>query len=287
MANYVIYTDSACDIPPAKLRETGIGYSSLTTYFEEDNYSYTCDEISPKQFYEKLREGKFAKTSAVNIEGFTLGFEKYLKEGLDILYVGLSSGVSSTYNSAYMAAQALSAEYPERKIVTVDSCSGSAGQAILLHLMQEQKEKGATIEEAAAYAEQVKEELCLWATFDDLTALKRSGRVSFPVAIIGNFLNIKPIIYVDKKGKIANYTKVRGRKKSIETLLEKYEKTAKDKTGKVYLAHGDCKEEIEVLAKELRQRFGAQVEEIMDVGPVIGVHAGIGSLVISYLGKKE
>ncbi len=286
MGNYIIYTDSACDIPPAQLQKTGIAYSSLTAYFENEDRSYTIDELNAQGFYEKMRNGHYAKTSAVNIDAFTTGFEAFLKQGTDVLYVGLSSQVSGTYQSACAAAKGLLLKYPDRKIVTVDSCSGSAGQALLLQLLLEKKEAGASLEETARYAEELKADICLWATFDDLTALKKSGRVSLPTAVIGNFLNIKPIIYVDEKGRIFNHSKVRGRKKSMMVLLERYADTAYDRSGRVYLAHSDCLEEVKVLAHELKVRFQAKVERMMDVGPVIGAHAGLGALVLSFLGKR-
>ncbi len=287
MNDYILYTDSACDIPPAKLKELGVAYSSLTTYFEEEDRSYTIEEMDATGFYQRLRGGQYPKTAAVNIDTFTCGFEKILKQGLDILYVGLSGKVSSTYNSAKMAAEALSLEYPQRKIITVDCCSGSIGQAMLLSLILEQKSKGATLEEAAAFAEKTKSEICLWATFDDLTALQKSGRVSMPTALLGNLLNIKPIIHVNEEGSIINHSKVRGRKKSIGALIEKFGEFAKDKLhGKLYLAHGDCLQEAQELVNALKEKFGAVVQYITDVGPVIGSHAGLGSLVLSFIGRK-
>ncbi len=286
MNDYVIYTDSACDIPPEELKELGVAYDSLLTYFQEENRSYTVEELPVDAFYAKMGEGLYAKTSAVNVDAFSEGFEGILREGFDILYIGLSSGVSSTYASACTAAKELAKKYPKRKILTVDSCSGSVGQAVLVKLVVEQKEKGATIEEAAAFAQAQKEEICLWATFDDLTALQKSGRVRLSTALIGNLLHIKPMIYVDEKGQIINHSKARGRKKSIAALLERYEKAAKEKNGKVYLAHSACKEDVEFLAQELKARYGATVDCIMDVGPVIGAHSGIGALVLTFMGDK-
>ncbi len=287
MNKYIIYTDSACDIPPARLRELGIAYSSLTTYFESEDRSYTIDELDANGFYAKMKEGQYAKTSAVNVDTFINGFEEILRQGIDILYIGLSSGVSSTYHSACMAAEALAEKYPERKIFTVDSRSGSIGQTMLIDFVLEKKNGGASIEEAAAYAEEMRSEVCLWATFDDLTALKKSGRVSFSTALIGNLLNIKPIIQVNEEGKILNQAKARGRKKAVTFLLEMYEKLAKRKNGKVYLAHSDCQQDVELFAQELQTRYGASVERVLELGPVIGAHSGLGALVLSFLGRKE
>ncbi len=286
MNDYILFTDSACDIPTAQLKERGVEYCSLTTYFEHENRSYTIDELDSQAFYEKLRNGYYAKTAAVNIETFTVAFERILQRGLDILYIGLSAQVSSTYNAAYQAAQALAEKYPARKIIPVNSCSGSAGQAMLLSLVLEQKNNGATLEEAAAFAEKTKDEICLWATFDDLTALQKSGRIHLSTALIGNLLNIKPVIFVDDKGNITNHSKVRGRKKSIAALLEKFETFAKDKRGKVYLAHSDCQRDVDTLAQELETRYGATVDTVINVGPVIGAHSGLGALVLSFIGKK-
>ncbi len=286
MSDYVIYTDSACDILPEKMQELGIAYSSLTTYFENENRSYTIDELDAEGFYAKMREGHYPKTSAVNVDTFVDGFEKILEKGKDILYIGLSGAVSATYHSACLAAEELSAKYPDRKILTVDSCTGSVGQALLLDMVLNKKGEGASVEEAAAYAESVKSEICLWATFDDLTALRKSGRVGLSTAIIGNLLNIKPIIYVDESGAIVSESKARGRKKALATLMEKFGKLANNIKGKVYLAHTACQEDVEEFGQALNERYGATVDRVMKVGPVIGTHSGLGALVLSFIGKK-
>ncbi len=286
MRDYVIYTDSACDILPERMKELGIAYSSLTTYFENEDRSYTIDDMSAEGFYAKMREGHYAKTAAVNVEAFVQGFEPILAAGKDILYIGLSGGVSSTYHASCMAAEELAQKYPEAKILTVDSRTGSIGQAMLIEMVLERKNDGASVEEAAAFAEEMKSEICLWATFDDLTALRKSGRVSFSTALIGNFLNIKPIIYVSEEGKIINEAKARGRKKAFALLLEKFGKLAKNVKSKVFLAHTDCAEDVEAFGKELTERYGATVERVMNVGPVIGAHSGLGALVLSFIGRK-
>ena len=174
MSDYLIYTDSACDIKPELLGEWGVPYQCLTFRFNGDDTEYSNDDIAITDFYNRMREGGVAKTAAVNVESFAKGFETVLKSGRDLLYLGFSSGLSTTYNSARLAAEQLRAAYPERKIITVDTLAASAGFGLLLHLALERQKAGATIEETAAYIEEIRLSLCHWFTVDDLVYLKRA-----------------------------------------------------------------------------------------------------------------
>ena len=167
MSNYVIFTDSACDLKPEMLKEWGVPYKSLTFRFDNAETEYSNDDMDAKAFYDKMREGATAKTAAVNVESFTQAFEEILKEGKDILYIGFSTGLSNTYNSGRLAALQLQEKYPDRKIITVDSLAASAGEGLLVYLTLEEQKKGATIEEAAAFAEDMKWRLGIWFTVDD------------------------------------------------------------------------------------------------------------------------
>lgn len=288
MQNYVIYTDSACDIKPEMLKEWGVLYSCLTFHFDDSEKEYSDGEMDIKTFYSKMRAGGIAKTSAVNTEVFLGEFEKILKEGKDILYIGFSSGLSTTYNSGRVAAEQLKEKYPERKIITVDSLAGSAGEGLLVYLTVKKKNEGATIEEAAAYAEGIKLSICHYVTVDDLVYLKRGGRISPTVAFVGNTLGIKPLIYVDNNGKLINSGKVRGRKNAIAALLNKYSENAIDPAvGPVVIAHSDCLDEAQQLADMLKAKHGVSVEFITDIGTVIGAHTGPGTIVIFFVGKER
>lgn len=288
MNEFVIHTDSACDIKPDLLAKWGVPYSSLTFRFEDDGKEYGNDEMESKDFYEKMRKGGIAKTAAVNTESFKASFEETLKSGKDVLYIGFSSGLSTTYNSARIAAEELKESYPNNKIITVDSLCASAGQGMLVRIALNKKENGMTIEEVAQYAKEILPKLDHWFTVDDLVYLKRGGRVSPTVAFVGNVLGIKPVLHVDNEGHLTNVTKVRGRKTSIQTLADKYGALAdKLDSDLVYISHSDCENDANDLAKILKDRYGATVSIITDVGPVIGAHSGPGTLALFFVGKER
>ena len=286
MNNYVILTDSACDIKPELLMEWGVHHESLTFRFNDSETEYADGSVDIKEFYDKMRAGGVAKTAAVNAEIFSNLFETHLKNGLDVLYLGFSSGLSTTYNSARIAAEQLREKYPERKILTVDTLAASAGFGLLLYLTVEKKNTGATIEEAAAFAEETKLHICHWFTVDDLVYLKRGGRVSATTAFVGNALGIKPVMHVDNEGHLINVTKVRGRKTAIAALADKYGELAVDReNGRVFISHGDCLKDVQELENLLKTRYNATVDVITNVGAVIGSHSGPGTLALFFVGN--
>ena len=288
MNNYVIFTDSSCDLSDDMLKERDVCSSALSFRFDDDGKEYFNNEMPIKDFYDKMRAGAVAKTSATNSESFAMGFRKLLSDGLDILYLGFSSGLSTTYNSARIAAEQLKVEYPERKIITVDTLAASAGIALLLDLVIEKKKSGATIEEAAQYAEDMKLKICHWFTVDDLDYLKRGGRISPTAAFFGNMLGIKPVLHVDDEGHLINVLKVRGRRVSVSTLAEKYGELCDDEGKKmVYISHADCLDEAEELSKLIKEKYDAETKLITNVGTVIGAHSGPGTLALFFVGKKR
>ncbi len=288
MSNYIIFTDSACDIKPELLAEWGVPYRSLTFRFENDEKEYSNGDMDVKTFYDKMRAGGIAKTAAVNVEAFSAEFEKVLKEGTDILYLGFSSGLSTTFNSARIAAQQLAESYPDRKIIVVDTLSASAGFGLLLYLTLQKKNEGASIEEAAEYAKSLIFRLCHWFTVDDLVYLKRGGRISPTVAFVGNMLGIKPVLHMDNEGHLINMFKVRGRKTAVASLADKYGELAEDKeNGTVFISHADCMNDVNELKNILKTRYNADVKIVADVGPVIGAHSGPGTLALFFVGKER
>ena len=288
MSDYVIYTDSSCDFSIDDIKKRGLDSSSLTFRFDDSEKEFTNDEMSISDFYQKMRNGGIAKTAAVNAATFASGFEKILKSGKDVLYIGFSGGLSTTFNSAQIAAEELRSDYPDRKILTVDTLAASAGIALLIDLIIEKKNNGATIEEAYAFAEETKLSICHWFTVDDLVYLKRGGRVSAATALVGNMLGIKPVLHVDNDGHLINVGKVRGRKTSIIALADKYGELAVDtKNGKVYISHSDCIKDAEELAGIIETKYGAKTELITNVGPVIGAHSGPGTLALFFVGRER
>ena len=288
MNPYVILTDSACDIIPETLREWGVGCISLTFRFQDEDKEYENDEMTSHVFYDHMRAGRTAKTSAINTERFRLFFEEELKKGNDILYLGFSSGLSNTYNAGRIAAELLAAEYPERTIVTIDTLAASAGFGLLVALAVRAKNEDKMLDEVAALTRSYIPRLCHWFTVDDLVYLKRGGRVSPTVAFVGNALGIKPILHVDDEGHLINVSKVRGRKPSIATLAQKYgELLESESMNEVFISHGDCLDDAEALKQILEKQYGANVTLITPVGTVIGAHSGPGTLAVFYIGKHR
>jgi len=288
MNEYVIFADSSCDLSAEMLEERGVPYASLSFRFDNSGEEYTNNGMNIKDFYDKMRAGGVAKTSATNSETFAIEFEKILNEGKDILYIGFSSGLSTTYNSARIAAEQLKTSYPDRKIIVVDTLAASAGIALLIDMVISKKNEGASIEEAAKFAEDNKMRICHWFTVDDLVYLKRGGRISPAAAFFGNMIGIKPVLHVDNEGHLVNVLKVRGRKMSVATLADKYGELADDEGNKiVYISHGDCLADAEELGRIIKEKYGAETKLITNVGTVIGAHSGPGTLALFFVGKER
>ena len=288
MNNYVIFTDSACDIVPSLLAEWGIRCVSLAFRFDHIDRDYLNEDMPIKEFYQNMRDGHVAKTNAVNSETFRAAFEPVLAEGSDILYLGFSSGLSTTYQQGKLAAEDLAAQYPERKIITIDTLCASAGEGLLVKLVLDRKNEGATLEEAAAYAESLIPRLAHWFTVEDLVYLKRGGRVSPAVALVGGMLNIKPVMHVDDEGHLIKVGTIRGRKASLKALADKLIETAEDVAGGTFfISHGDCEEDAKALTDMIRAQGGNDVQIITNVGTVIGAHSGPGTMALFFLAKQR
>ncbi len=284
MKDYVIFADSACDISCDLLNEWGVKFCSLSLAFSDDPNEYSDHEIPAADFYNKMRGGALPKTSAANMGKFYDAFEKIVKEGNDILYVAFSSGLSATYNFAREAADEIMTEYEGSKIIVVDSLCASAGYGLLVKLLVDKKNEGATIEQLADYAENTKMHITHWFTVDDLKYLKAGGRISATTALVGGMLNIKPVMKVDENGKLISVSKVRGRRAALKAIADMYEQTAVNKKdGVVFISHGDCIDDANALAQMLKDNSGATVQLITNVGPVIGSHSGPGTLALFFL----
>lgn len=286
MSEFIIVTDSSCDVAEKVLADWNVHCVQLDVLVEgEENRKN--NEIEPHAFYEKLRGGKMARTSAANITTFREVFEPLLKEGKDVLYLGFSSGLSTTYQSATIAAEELKEEYADRVVLTVDTLAASLGQGLLVYLAVEQKKQGASIAEVAAYVQQLVPQLALWFTVDDLNHLKRGGRISGAVALVGTMLGIKPVLHMDEEGHLINMSKSRGRLAAITALADKYGETVTGMAAPVFISHGDCLEDAQTLAAMLDEKYGVKVQMIDFVGPVIGAHSGPGTLALFFLATAK
>ena len=288
MREFVLMTDSCCDLSQQMVEELGLTVLPLSVLQEGKEYRDYPDhrELDPKVFYAKLRAGAMGSTSAANAESFREAMEPIVKAGKDILSINFSSALSTTCQSAAMAARELGEQYPEARIIVIDTLCASLGQGMLVYLAAQEKAKGRSIEEVAEFVRQTIPHQCHWFTVDDLNHLKRGGRVSAAAALLGTMLQMKPVLHVDDEGRLIPVSKVRGRKASIKALLDKMEELAID-TKTVFISHGDCAEEIEEMAKAIRERFGTEKIVINYVGPVIGNHSGPGTLALFFLGKHR
>lgn len=288
MSNFVIITDSACDIKPSLLEKWEVPYINMSFRIEGEDREYSNEDMEITDFYNKMRNGAVAKTAAINPDAFAEKFEEILKEGKDILCLAFSSGLSTTYNSARIAADDVLEKYPERKVIVVDSLCASSGQGLFVYLTVEKKNSGADLEETAKYAEDVKGKISHWFTVDDLVYLKRGGRVSSTAALVGAVLGIKPVLHVDDNGKLVSVMKVRGRKAALTALADKFGEFATDKTdGTIFISHADCEAEAKIVAEQINEKFGGKVDVITDIGPVIGAHSGPGTIALFFVGSQR
>lgn len=287
MNNYVIYTDLACDIATDMLNSWNVKNIPLSFIFDGSQEQYYSEDMSVKDFYNIMRTGGVARTSAINSEIFRETFETELKNGSDVIYIAFSSGLSNTCDNAEMVAQALKKDYPDRKVIVVDSLCASGGYGLLVCFAAKKRDEGASIEELRDYIISIRNKLCHWFTVDDLVYLKRGGRVSATKAFVGGMLGIKPVLHVDDEGHLINVAKARGRKASVKALADKFGELVIDPKGTIFISDGDCKEDAADLENILRQKYGAVDITHTDIGPIIGAHAGPGTLALFFLGEHR
>ncbi len=290
MSDFVILTESSADLSPQLVEKLGITVLPLSFILDGKTYQDYPDqrEMESHDFYEQLRQGKTATTSAVNVHDYTVALEKLLKEGHDVLVMSFSSGLSSTYQSSVLAVDELREAYPDRKFYTVDTLSASLGQGLLVCLAANERNNGKSIEEVRDWVEHNRLKLCHQFTVDDLQFLKRGGRISAATATVGTMLKIKPVLHVDNEGHLVSIGKARGRSAALKALVDKMEQTAiEPKAQTVFISHGDCPEDAQLVADMVRDRMGVQEIVINRVGPVIGAHSGPGTVALFYVGTER
>ncbi|MBQ7360459.1 MAG: DegV family protein [Lachnospiraceae bacterium] len=288
MSTFKLITDSTADLPQEYLDKYDIGCIKMTYTVDGQTYGGTGQDMDWKEFYRLMREeGKLPTTSQINPDEFKVYFEDVLKNYDEILYLAFSSGLSGTYNSALIAADMLKEEYPNCRIRVVDSLCASMGEGLFVHKAQMLKEEGKTMDEVADWLNQHVLDFAHLVTVDDLFHLHRGGRVSKSTAIIGTLAGIKPILHVDNDGHLVAYGKVRGRKKSLLTLVDMMEERIKDypvKNDIVFISHGDALEDAEFVKAEIQKRFGIEDFMINNIGPTVGSHSGPGTIALFFLG---
>lgn len=284
---YRIVTDTCCDFPMHMYDELKLAVVPLSVSFQGQTVS-SYSEKWLKKMFAGLRAGEVATTSAVNPNGWQSVIEPVLKDGEDALVLAFSSGLSTTYQSAVIAATELREQYPDRKVMVVDTLCASLGQGLLVYYACKKRDEGLSLEELAAWCEEKKFNLCHWVTVDDLMYLKRGGRVSATTALVGTMLQIKPIIHVDNEGHLINVGKARGRKAAIETVAKKMgELGLPGENDTVFICHGDCIEDAQYLEQIVKEKYGVKNVLIYYVGAVIGSHSGPGTLALFFLGNQR
>ena len=285
--SYQILTDSCCDFPPQRYQELGLISLPLSITFRGETYPDRNDD-SLRDMYAGLRAGEAASTAAANPQQWEEALEPVLASGEDALILAFSSGLSTTYQSACIAAEEMKERFPERKILVVDSLCASLGQGLLAYYAARKRDEGLGLEELKAWLEDNKLHLCHWFTVNDLMYLKRGGRINAATAIMGTMLSIKPILHVDNEGHLISVGKARGRKASIAALADKAAELGQGYDNSLmFISHGDCREDAEALAELVKERCGAKEVYINYVGAVIGSHSGPGTLALFFLGQHR
>lgn len=287
--SFSIVTDAFCDLPHDFFEKHQVTVMPSGYSVGETSYDGTPESSLPlKDLYAKLRQGAASKTVALAPDFIANTFRSLLEQGQDIIYLAFSSGLSSTYNSGRIAKEELEAEYPECNILIVDSLCASLGQGMLVDYAVKLRNQGKNAIDTAQELENKKRNLCHYFTVDDLHFLHRGGRVSKTTAILGSVLGIKPILHVNEEGKLISIGKVRGRKQSLENLVQKMEAKTQGCTNDIiFISHGDCEQDAQYVADLVKKKFGINSFLIDYVGPAIGSHAGPGTVALFFFGTDR
>lgn len=289
MKPFIITTDSASDLPKNYLKNYNLYIEPL--YYTLQDVCYGGNKnLDYTTFYQRMRDGEMPITNAIIPEHMSTGLRPYLEQGYDILHIAFSSALSASCQNAIIAANELMEEFPNSKIVVVDSLSASLGQGLIVHKALQLQKTGKTMEEIVEWIEHNKDNVCHYFTVDDLNHLYRGGRISKTRAVIGSIINVKPILHVNKEGKLIAHSTVRGRKKALTTLVDKMEKALsgfEKENDVVFISHGDCLEDAEFVASLIKERFNIKEVIIGYISPTIGAHAGPGTVALFFLGNDK
>ena len=289
MSEYVIITDSTSDLPQEYAAKLDLAIIPYVFQMEGREYFNYLDhrEFPATDFYSALKEGKTASTSLVTEERYTQFFEPYLQQGKDILYMCLSTGLSGSYHQCKLAADALAEKYPGRKLEMIDSLCASMGQGLLAYYACKARDEGQSVTEAAQYIRDLIPHICHLVCVDDLNHLRRGGRVTGAAAFVGTMLSIKPILHVDDEGRLIPFAKVRGSNGALEYIVERMQKVTDGSSQIVFISHGDAPERAQKLADLIKSNLGLNSFVLSHIGPVVGAHAGPGTLALFFKGSKR
>ncbi len=286
---YVIFSDISADIPAAYAQENDIRFISMRyTLGEEDRVCAGIEEEEVlKRFYDGQRGGDLTRTSQISPQIYMDIFGPVLKEGTDILYLSLSSGLSSTYQSSCLAADQLGEKFPDREIVCVDSLAATGGMGLLLEAAVQNRREGMTISENGRWLEENRLRVCHWFMVEDLMYLKRGGRVSAATAMVGSALNIRPVLKIEEDGTLKNFSKARGTKRALHSLVEYYASASDKEPGeRVYILHADSPENADYLVGKVKEINPQCSITKMMLSPIIGAHTGPGMCAVVHFGRR-
>ena len=287
--NTVIIIDSCSDLPFEYVQSHGLPVVNLSFHLKGNDYIDDFGQtIGYTDFYNEVRKGEMPTTSQVNVEVYTEIFRRYIREGNSIILLSFSSALSGSYNSAVIARKLMLEECPDADISLIDTKSASLGEGLLVYHAVDMLEKGASKDEIVEWVENNKLRVNHWFTVEDLNHLKRGGRVSGAAAFIGTILDIKPILKVDDEGRLIPVIKAKGRKKSLKALFDKLEENITSPEEQViFISHGDSPDDAKSLADMIRSRYAVKDIIINCIGPVIGSHAGPGTIALFFMGEKR
>lgn len=287
--SYVIFSDISADIPADYAKENDIRFISMRYSLGDEDR--VCEEIEAeeilKRFYDGQRNGDLTRTSQISPQIYMDVFTPVLEEGTDILYLALSSGLSSTYQSSCLAAGQLREQFPEREIVCVDSLAATGGMGLLLEAAVQNRKEGMALLENGKWLEENRLHVCHWFMVEDLMYLKRGGRVSAATAVVGSALNIRPVLKIEEDGTLKNFAKARGTKRALNSLVDYYEAASDKKPGeRIYILHADSRENAEYLEEKVKQINPQCSVTKMMLSPIIGAHTGPGMCAVVHLGRR-
>lgn len=283
---FIILTDSSCDLPDSYLRENEIITVQLS--FTLDGQTYHCNEMEPEEFYQRVRAGAMPITAQVNVEDARRLLEPLLQEGRDVLYIAFSSALSGTFHSGQVAVAELCKKYPERSLVIIDSLCASLGQGLLVHKANLLRREGKSIDEVAQWTRDNLMRVAHYVTVDDLMHLHRGGRVSKASAVVGSMLSVKPLIHMNNEGKLVVIDKMRGRKQALHKMVDLLADAVGDTENDVcFISHSDCVEDAAYVSGLVRERYGIRQFQINFIGPVIGAHTGAGTVAVFLMAERR
>lgn len=288
--NYIIVTDTACDLSQEMLDALGIIALPMHVIIHGKDYLHYADyrNLSKDEFFELLKKYDDITTSQVDITAAEETLKSLMMSGKDVLYIAFSSGLSGTYSAVKMIGDELSEEFPERKITVIDSLCASGGEGLLCYLAAKKRDSGMSMDELSEWIENNKLKICHWFTVDDLDHLKRGGRISSTTAAIGGLLRIKPVMYMDKEGHLTPNSKAAGRNKSLEAIANKMEQHSDgDEFDTVLISQAQCYKDAETLKEKLLSRFRINKVIIVDIDPIIAAHTGKGCISLFFVGKER